>query len=368
MRPETRRQSCAALVFATCSCQLQPPQKFLNYAHICSASLPVFVLLFLSLSFCCCSCCCLLAAPEMVFGRKCYTQRAASRMARTMACDDSKGREVGSWLCHGGRNKLQTLVMPQFTTLSVYDATAQHVAAAAVIACLPSPAIYVFLLVSIYLCICLFSLHLMNKVSNCKYCGHALPLCASVYFQDQQCSLLHVQHTPSICQFLGLSVPHDGPASITPTTSRPETPTPPSSTPSTPMGKPTNNSAASTAAPTMEAAVDARPATVPSPTGSVGSKCSCSQAPFGCVLTHLITSFLFCSHSGNYPVSDILCGLRGHVRLLPCPQAARATSLPAQQLGGSLLCGNLQLNYQIRLQADPNSLIFLTMQTTQLVY
>lgn len=295
-------------------------------------------------TFCCCSCCCLLAAPEMVFGRKCYTQRATSRMARTMACDDSKGREEGSWLWHGGRNKLQTLVMPQLTTLSVNDAAAQHVAAAAaaVIACLAPPAIYVFLLVSIYLCICLFSLHLMNKVSNCKCCGHAPPLCASLYLQDQQCSLLYVQHTPSICQFLGLSVPHDEPASTTTTTtSRPETPTPPSSTRSTPMGKPSNNSAASTAAPTVEAAaVDARPATVASPTGSVGSKCSCSQAPFGCGLTHLITSFLFCSHSGNYPVGDILCGMCGHVRLLPCPQAARSTSLPAQQLGCSLLCGN----------------------------
>lgn len=287
----------------------------------------------------------------MVFGRKCYTQRASSRMARTMACDDSKGRGEGSWLWHGGRNKLQTLVMPQLTALSVHDAAAQHVAAAgvAVIACLPSPAIYVFLLVSIYLCICLFSLHLMNKVSNCKCCCHAQPLCTSIHLQDQQCSLLYVQHTPSICQFLGLSVPHDDPASITTTTSRPETPTPPSSTRSTPMGKPSNNRAASTAALTVEAAVDARPATVPSPTGSVGSKCSCSQAPFGCGLTHLITSFLFCSHSGNYPVGDILCGMCGHVRLLPCPQAARATSLPAEQLGCSLLCGKWQISYENRL-------------------
>lgn len=84
VRDPGRRQSCATRVFATCSCQLQPPQKFLNYAHIYRASLLLLLLLPLFLLPCSGSCCCSLAAPEMVFGRKCYTQRAAGRMA----CDN----------------------------------------------------------------------------------------------------------------------------------------------------------------------------------------------------------------------------------------------------------------------------------------
>lgn len=69
-----------------------------------------------------------------------------------------------------------------------------------------------------------------------------------------------------------------------------------------------------------------------------------SAARVACVHNYLITLFLlFCSHSGSYPVGDILCGMRGHVRLLASPQAACATPLPAQQLGRALLCGNSQL-------------------------
>ncbi|KAH8417772.1 hypothetical protein KR222_005746 [Zaprionus bogoriensis] len=81
----------------------------------------------------------------------------------------------------------------------------------------------------------------------------------SIITNDMQCSLLHVQHTPSICSFLSLdSARHDD--NDTPTIST-------TSTHSTPLGKPT------TASPTTSSASagDAQAAAVPSPTASVGT-------------------------------------------------------------------------------------------------
>lgn len=183
------------------------------------------------------------------------------------------------------------------------------------------------------------------------------PFALSLCLQDQQCSLLYVQHTPSICQFLGLSVPplHDNPDGSNTGTSRPETPTA-STTPTPTAGKNNNSATVTTEGPAAEAGAGAggeaaHLANVPSPRGSVGSKCSLA---WQCVHNYLITLFLyllfvFCSHSGSYPVRNILCGMRGHVRLLASPQATCATSLPAQQLGRALLCGNSLL--RTRMQA-----------------
>lgn len=126
-----------------------------------------------------------------------------------------------------------------------------------------------------------FLLHLMNKVSNCK-CYPSLPS-RSLCLQDQQCSLLYVQHTPSICQFLGLSVPplHDNPDGSNSGISRPETPTA-STTPTPAAGNNNNSATVTTEGPAAGAAgaggEAAHLANVPSPRGSVGSKCSLASS------------------------------------------------------------------------------------------
>ncbi|KAH8381501.1 hypothetical protein KR093_006865, partial [Drosophila rubida] len=97
--------------------------------------------------------------------------------------------------------------------------------------------------------------------------------------EDTQCSLLYVQRTPSICQFLGLSVPpqDEGGSGGNTSTTTSTTATPPTTSTSTkaqmtPMGKPSE--AGTTTAATVIAAAAAVPsvlAAVPSPTASVGS-------------------------------------------------------------------------------------------------